>query len=185
MNGQSVPPDYRMFGMVNGGFPANMGIDRQCSNSEPENDSNSNDNDEVFVDNPSDKNDNLKSNNLAKSIPPLAASTMSSNMTSNMSMKNQTKSSDEITSYPTELVKNSSVSYGNDSSNLILKERQSTNAVEGALDLSRPSSNSSSSNGEGKISSPNSPHEKSRNGSPNAPPITTPLNVLASLASNE
>ena len=162
--------------MVNGSFPTNLAADRQFLPNEA-------DNDEVFVDNPNDKKDDLKPNNFAESLSPAATVEMSSAASKSMTMKSQPKSRDENASCQSDLTKSSEQNDIN-SSSIFSKQMHSVNASEGALDLSRPSSNSSSSNGDTKMSSPGSPRDIPSNESQSIS-METPLNVLASIASNE
>ena len=181
MNGQGAPiaPDYRVLGMVNGGFPANLTLDRQFSQNDAEMEQNNNESDDVFEDSPSDKKDNLKSNRHTKSLSPVATA-----LSSNLHMKSQAQFVNDAVTSQSEMLKKASMVYPNNTSNLDEKDRQSSGAIEGALDLSRPSSNSSSSTGEPKASAPSSLSDNLASVSPTTPSGTS-LNVLASLAANE
>ena len=182
MNGQGppVPPDYRGLGMINGAFPSNLALERQFSQNEGGSEQN-NDNDDVFEESFSEKNATAKEDKPSKTTSPTEHDNSKKSATNIARFSYETNAlpqsalANKITSQPPAFTFNAESK---------AKPYSTGGSDDAVLDLSRPSSNSSSTIADLKNSTPSSPLDGTAN-KPAHIPASTSINALTTMASQE
>ena len=180
----SAGTDFRMLNMMNGRRIPNISLERQLSRNEGQADISNSDNDEVFDENLSDGKDYIKNESKERDSPVdntnVATFSYALPSTRNLNpMTNVSAFSGDIKKVENRENLERGIAKTND------KERQvSDTSEEAVLDLSRPSSNSSSSTSEVKTQFLQTAHSAGTN-QPRITPTNNSLSALASMATNQ